>query len=280
MIALITILIIIGVILISAVLLLFLGNASIRIISEDQIRVVASVCGFRFTLYPDKKDAPKEPKNLARCRNPKAILRRELRRQQRERDKAERKKALAAKRAAKRAEKKIGIPQKYCPVPNLKENLEMILALVKKFSQKTRGKITLRINKLHIRVASGDAASTAILYGVVVQLVSYIMGYIEDAYMPIERDDGNLLVEPDYTGSLPSASVDLVCSAKIWRAILIIIDMVEAYDAEKKKTYRKAALREREQRNKTRLNYKNIFSLLTRIGKDHSLWKTNLLSRK
>ena len=271
------ILIILGAILLSAVLILFVGNASFRIISADQLRVVASVCGFRFTLYPDKKKEPKKPRNLARCRNPEAILRRELRRQQRAKEKAERKKEKAARRAAKRNEKKIGIPQKYCPVPNLKENLEMVLALAKKFYHKTRGKIRIKIKKLHIRVAADEAAHTALLYGVVVQLVSYIIGYVETNYTVVQRDEDDLSVQPDYTSSECSADIDIVFSAKIWRAIFIFIDMMEAYDAEKKIAYRKAALRKREKRNKPRFNFKNI---LTRIRKDHSLWKTNLLSRK
>ena len=275
--ALITILIILGVILVSAVLIFFFGNAKLRVISRDQIRVVASICGISFTIYPDKKDAPKKPRNLARCRNPEAVLRRELKRQQRAKEKAERKKEKAAKRAAKRAEKKIGIPQKYCPVPNLKENLEMILALLKKFYHKTRGKIKIKVNKLHIRVSADEAAHTAILYGVVAQLVYRIVAYVEDNYTAIERRDGDLSVDPDYTSSECSAEVDVVFSAKIWRAIFIFVDMVNAYDAEKKIAYRKAALRKREKRNKPRFDLKNI---LTRIRKDHSLWKTNLRSRK
>ena len=275
--ALIVVLIVLGVILVAAVLILLVGNASFRIISADQLRVVASVCGFRFTLYPDKKKEPKKPKNLARCRNPEAVLRRELRRQQRAKEKAARKKERAARRAAKRNEKKIGIPQKYCPVPNLKENLEMVLALAKKFYYKTRGKIRIKIKKLHIRVAADEAAHTALLYGVVVQLVSYIIGYVETNYTAVERNEGDLSVEPDYTTSECSADIDIVFSTKIWRALLLIIDMVEAYDAEKKIAYRKAALRKREKRDKPKFNLKNI---LTRIRKDHSLWKTNLLSRK
>ena len=275
--ALITILIILGVILVSAVLIFFFGNAKLRVISRDQIRVVASICGISFTIYPDKKDAPKKPRNLARCRNPEAVLRRELKRQQRAKEKAERKKEKAAKRAAKRAEKKIGIPQKYCPVPNLKENLEMILALLKKFYHKTRGKIRIKVNKLHIRVSADEAAHTAILYGVVAQLVYRIVAYVEDNYTAIERRDGDLSVDPDYTSSECSAEVDVVFSAQIWRAIFIFVDMVNAYDAERKIAYRKAALRKREKRNKPRFDLKNI---LTRIRKDHSLWKTNLRSRK
>ncbi len=275
--ALITILIILGVLLVSAVLIFFFGNAKLRVISKDRIRVVASICGISFTIYPDKKDAPKKPRNLARCRNPEAVLRRELKRQQRAKEKAERKKEKAAKRAAKRAEKKIGIPQKYCPVPNLKENLEMILALLKKFYHKTRGKIRIKVNKLHIRVSADEAAHTAILYGVVAQLVYRIVAYVEDNYTALERRDGDLSVDPDYASSECSADVDIVLSAKIWRAIFIFIDMVNAYDAEKKIAYRKAALRKREKRNKPRFDLKNI---LTRIRKDHSLWKTNLRSRK
>ena len=275
--ALITILIILGVILVSAVLIFFFGNAKIRVISKDRIRVVASVCGISFTIYPDKKDAPKKPRNLARCRNPEAVLRRELKRQQRAKEKAERKKQRAARRAAKRAEKKTGIPKKYCPVPNLKENLEMVLALLKKFYHKTRGKIRIKVNKLHIRVSTDDAAHTAILYGVVAQLVYRIVVYVEENYTALERRDGDLLVEPDYASSECSADVDVVLSARIWRAIFIFVDMVNAYDAEKKIAYRKATLRKREKQNKPRFDFKNI---LTRIRKDHSLWKTNLRSRK
>ena len=275
--ALITILIILGVILVSAVLIFFFGNAKIRVLTKDQIRVVASVCGIPFTIYPDKKDSQKKPRNLARCRNPEAILRRELRRQERAKAKAERKKERAARRAAKRSEKKIGIPQKYCPVPNIKENLEMVLALLKKFYYKTRGKVRIRINKLHIRVSADEAAHTAILYGIVTQLLHTIVTYVENNYALLEGRDENISVNPDYVSTECSADVDIVFSAKIWRALFIFIEMVDAYDAEKKIAYRKAALRNREKRNKPRFNLKNI---LTRIRKDHSLWKTNLLSRK
>ena len=275
---LITILIIIGVLLILAALILFVGNASIRIITEQDVRALISVCGIPFTIYPDKKNAPKKPRNLAKCRNPEAVLQRELKRQRKEREKIARKKVREAKRAARRTEKKIGIPPQYCPVPNLKEKLEMILALAKRLFYKTRGKVKIKINKLHIRVATNDAAHTALLYGATIQLISYILGFIESKYTSIDRKDDDIAVEPDYSTSECSANIDIVLSAKVWRAIKIVIEMIDAYDAEKKNTYRKAALRQIEQQNNPpRFNLKNI---LTRIRKDHSLWKTNLLSRK
>ena len=277
MIVLITILIILGVLLLSAVLILFVGNAKIRVTTSNDIRVVASVCGIPFTIYPDKNSEPQKPKNLTRCRNPEKVLKRELQRQERLKEKAGRKKEKAAQRAAKRNEKKIGVPQKYCPVPNLKENLEMGLALAKKFYHKTHGKIRIRVNKLHIRVAADEAAHTALLYGVVIQIVSTILNYVDQYYAALEHKEGDISINPDYSNSECSADIDITFSAKVWRAIIMIIDMMEAYDAEKKIAYRKAALRNREKRNKPRFDFKNI---LTRIRKDHSLWKTNLLSRK
>ncbi len=277
MIALIIILSVLGAILIAAALLFCFGNASIRIVAQDELRVIVSICGFRFTVYPDKKNKPKKIKNLAKCRNPERILKREMRRQQRAEEKARRKKERAAKRAAKRAEKKTGVPQKYCPVPNLKENLEMIVALLKKLYAETKGKVRLRIYKLHISIATDDAAQTAILYGVVVQLVSYLLGYVDQTFAAIERKDGDLIVEPDYAATECRAAIDLACTVKIRRGLFILLNMMDAYDLEKTKTYGKAARREKEQQGKTGFNLKNI---LTHIRKDHSLWKTNLLSRK
>ncbi len=277
MIVLATILIILGVILVAAVLILLVGNAKIRIVSQDQLRAFITICGIRYSVYPDKEDVPKKPRNLARCHNPEAVLRRELKRRQRIAAKAARKKIRAAKRSAKRTEKKVGVPPKYCPVPNLKENLEMILELAKKLVKTTRGKVKIKLKKLHIRVATDDAAQTALLYGVVIQLISYLFGFVEENYASIQRHDGDLVVEPDYNNSECSADIDLVFQAKLWRAILIVVEMENARDLEKKRAYRKAALREREQADQPRFDLKNI---LTRIRKDHSLWKTNLLSRK
>ena len=278
MIALITILIILGVILITAVLLVFVGNASIHITSQDQLRAWISICGIKYTIYPDKKELERTTaKKLVDCRDPEAILEREVKRRQQEGEKAARKRLRDIKRA-KKNRKNLITPKKYFATPNLKENLEMILALAKTLVRKTRGKVKIKINKLHIRVATNDAAHTALLYGVVVQLLSYLFGFIEEKYTSIQRNDGDLVVEPDYTTSESSAIIDLILSAKIWRAIIIIMEMTDAYDAERKKAYRKAARRARELRTQqSRFNLKNI---LTRIRKDHSLWKTNLLSRK
>ena len=63
MIALQIVLAVLGGILLLALALLLFGNAKIRIVCREKLRVVASVCGIRFTLISDKDPKQKKPKN-------------------------------------------------------------------------------------------------------------------------------------------------------------------------------------------------------------------------
>ena len=237
--------IVLGIVALLALLLIF-GTAKIRIVCQEKLRVVASVCGIRFTLISDKEDPPKkEAKNLARCRNPDALLKKELRRQQKEAAKAERRRKRAEKKAARKAKKKqlAAATGKAAPTPNLKENLDMILALLKKLYRETRGKIRIRFRKMHITVGTEDAAKTAILYGVIMQSAAYLLQFVESNFTHIERHDGDMTVEPDYLSTQCRADIDIICSVKLRRAIKIGIGMLFAYRNEKSKAEQKAARR-------------------------------------
>ena len=91
---------------------------------------------------------------------------------------------------------------------------------------------------------------------------------IIDGTAPHERDP-----------QLPGTKDELINLGDHWdkRWLCAKQNEILELNLEKKNAYRKAALRRREKRNKPRFDLKNI---LTRLRKDHSLWKTNLLSRK
>lgn len=226
------------------VLVILFGTAKIRIVCREKLRIVASVCGIRFTLVSDKEPKKKEPRNLSECRNPEAVLRRELKRQQKEARRAERKRLKAEKKAAKKAKKKALNAEQHAATPNLKENLQMITALLKKLYSLTRGKIRIRVRRMHITVGAEDAAKTAILYGVAVQSASYILNLIEEKFNHIHRKDGEMSVEPDYLSGESHADIDIACSVKLHRIISIALGMLLSYNKEKNIAYRKAALRE------------------------------------
>lgn len=239
--------ILLAIISILALLILF-GSAKIHIVCREKLRVAVSVFGIRFTLVSDKEKKEKKKKALEACRNPDKALKKELKRQIKAAKKAEKKRLKALKKAEKH---KASTSTKKRATPNLKENLEMILALLKKLYAETRGNIKIHFRKMHIYVGTDDAAKTAILYGIIVQSVSYILNLVEEKFTHVKRRRGDVSVEPDYTSGQCSADIDLICTVKIRRAISMALSMLLAYNKERSTAYKKAALREQEKRGKT-----------------------------
>lgn len=119
-------------------LLLFLfliGKARIRIIYREKLKVFLTVLGIRFRILPRKKDRS----------DPEAAKRR------------------AAKRAKKKKRKRSDIPEGIKPqIPDL---LDMIFSLLRIAYRRSRGKVSIRMRCFKLRIATDDAAKTAIVYG-------------------------------------------------------------------------------------------------------------------
>ena len=172
------------------------------------------------------------------------MLRRERRRQRRAEKRAEKKRLRAREKAAKRAEQKRA-REKGQPTPNLKEKLEMILALLQLLYRETGGKLRLRVRRLHLWVGTDDAAKTAILYGAVLQSATYLLQWIDTHLLRIDRRDGAMTVEPDFVSGKCHADIDLTCSIRLYTALVIGVRMLLAFQREKATAMRKAILREK-----------------------------------
>lgn len=234
---------VLGGLLLLLLLLLLLGHARVRIRCPGKaLRVTLSVCGIPFTLLSDAEKEIPDPKDLE---HPEALLRRERRRQRRAEKRAEKKRLRAREKAARRAEQKRARESSGQPTPNLKEKLEMILALLKLLYRETGGKLRLRVRRLHLLVGTDDAAKTAILYGVVLQSATYLLQWIDTHLLRIDRRDGAMTVEPDFVSGKCHADIDLTCSIRLYTALVIGIRMLLAFQREKATAMRKAALREK-----------------------------------
>lgn len=64
--------------------------------------------------------------------------------------------------------------------PNVVYILKFILNLLRTFAQHYAKKFKVKILKLNVSVATGDAASTAILYGTVSQAASYLIEFLDN----------------------------------------------------------------------------------------------------
>lgn len=204
-------------------LLLIFGRAKIRIIAHDTVKVIVSVLGIRFTVFSNAKKN-KKIKSLSRCRHPDRVLKKELRKR-RKAARAAQKKREKAKR--KKQQKKIKAAA--LPSPNFKENMEMVLVLLKKIRELTHGKISLRIRGLKISIGTGDAAKTAILYGVVSQSTAYVLEWAQHNFSEVHYRGKDIQIIPAYTESRSHAEVDICCSLYLSQIIGIGIRMLIAY---------------------------------------------------
>ena len=119
----------------------------------------------------------------------------------------------------------------------------MIVALLKKLYQVTNGKFRLHVKQLHLRVATDDAAKTAILYGVLVQILSELLQWLQEKFIPIRRSPHSICLIPAFGDPVSSAEIDLICSLRLYRAIGIALPMLLTYQKEKQGAAQKAALR-------------------------------------
>ena len=245
--------VVLGIFLLLLLALLF-GKAKIRIVCQGSVRVVASILGIRFTLYPEKEEKEnKRAKKVLRCSNPDRILKKELRKQQRAARKARRKKLKAKAKLLQKRSRKAVAQQ---PDPNLIENLQMVFALVKRFYALTRGNVRIRVSKMHISVATDDVAKTAVVYGTVVQSAAYLLQWIETHFNHIEREDGDMTITPDYLSETTTSDIDISFSIGVSKAIKIALGMLASYKIEKRKAYQKA---------KKRNGKRSVFSKLLKL---------------
>lgn len=239
--------VILGIILLLLLAILF-GKAKVRVICQGSVRVIASVLGIQFTLYPDKEEKEnKRAKKLQHCSDPEKILKKELRKQERAARKAREKKLKAKAKHLQKKNRKAAAGQ---PDPNVIENLQMVFALIKRFYTLTKGNIRIRVSKMHVSVATDDVAKTAVLYGTVVQSAAYLLQWIETHFNHIEREDGDMTITPDYLSETTTSDIDIAFSIGLRKALKIALGMLASYKIEKRKAYKKARLRKAKKTNR------------------------------
>lgn len=97
--------------------------------------------------------------------------------------------------------------------------------------------ISVRAVRLNIAVAAGDAAGTAILWGVVIQGVAYILELLNQLtdLQSLRRSEVNIY--PDYTADAFSADIKIVLKIPVWRAIgLLLHHMTLLFEENNKST--------------------------------------------
>ena len=151
---------------------------------------------------------------------------------------------IAKLKADKKKKKKQAAQKKGNVVKtNLAEKIEMVLELLKEMHAQTNGKLRIRVKALHISVGTDDAAKTAILYGVVLQSVSCLIGWIDTNFNRLRHKDGEMSVTTDYVSGKCHANVHIVCGVPLIRGLKIALHMLYIKDQQERIAQKKAKKR-------------------------------------
>jgi hypothetical protein len=209
-------LIVLGAILLFFAFLLAL-RVRIAIVYKDDVSLTAHVLCFRIRLFPRKK------KVNYKHYSPQKAERIAARKARKEAKKAERKAAKKAKREAQHA-----LPPEKQKEATLPEKIALVRALAAALIRKTGKHLRLRAAKLHLRVATGDAAKTAILYGAVCQSLSYLLALL-DRVTRLKATEPDVAVSADYLSEKCEADVHLIFSLRLIGAIAILFSVALAF---------------------------------------------------
>ena len=196
----------------SVLLLLLLGlllTVKFTLEYRESVVVKWHILGLSFAIFP-KTEKQIHPRKYT----PRATLRRERR--------AKRKKARRLRRAKRRAKNRASkTGAKPRARTGLHENIILLRALAAALLRKTGKRLHLKAARLHIRVATGDAATTAVLYGAVCASLSYLLAILARTTR-LTAGPKDIDVRADYLAERPSADVKLVFSARVWEILALL----------------------------------------------------------
>ena len=205
-------LLIIGAILLFLLILLFLP-VRLTVSYRERVALHLGVLFLSFRLYPRRKKPKKQPRIAKK-------------------HKKAPKRAKKSQKAAAAAEPK--------PKPTLEENLQLVRTLSAAVLRKTGKHLRLRTARLHVSVATDDAAKTAVLYGAVSGAVALLLEGLSHVTR-LRSAKESVLVRADYLSERSAADVRLVFSLNLYGALCIAVSAVATLHAHRKKSADKVA---------------------------------------
>ncbi len=204
----------IPVIVLCAVLFLLLALLAIRFrvivsVRGEALAVELRVLFLRFRLYPRRKRLkPRSPRQQRRF----------LKKQAKKQAKKE------AKRQRKRQKKALAKKENKAP-RTLRQKIRFVRGVLAALRRRTRKHLRLHAARLHIRVATGDAATTAVAFGAVSQSVSYLLALL-NKITKLRAVTPDVAIEPDFTAQRPDIDMHLILSIRLFGALAIAFGVV------------------------------------------------------
>lgn len=216
--------VLLGIILFFAFLLSL--KANVRLEFNDELILTVSVLGIKIKILPGK-DKPLNIKDYSYDKHQKR-LQKKYEAQIEKQKKKEQKKAAKDK---KKAERKAETPEqkkarKSAPKRSISDWINIAVGVLAVFFEKFTKHFRIKVSRLKVNVATGDAASTAILYGAVVQSVAYLIEIISRITNVDGLEKADIDVKADYLSEKTSLDLCFVFSMRVWHLFDILFGII------------------------------------------------------
>lgn len=184
-------------------------KATVTVAYRDEVALSVRVLFLKIRILPakEKKAGPHSmsPKQAAK-------IKKKLRAKQQK--KADAKQKKAEKKAAKKE-----IPKedkKKMTLPDILDIISLVRKLLVKVVKTFFGHLRINVVRLNIRVATGDAATTAIAYGAITQAVNLLFPVLESVKNFSTPKTRDIDIVADFAGEGIEADVEFSFSLRVW----------------------------------------------------------------
>ena len=195
-------------------LVLFLLCLRVRLVvrAGENVTLELRILFLRFCLYPKKKKIDPHdysPRKLARMRK---------------------KEAKRVKKSTKKKQKHQTEHQgkKDDVALTLRDKIALVRALCAVLVRYTKKHLRLHAARLHVRVATGDPATTALAYGAVSQSLAYLLGAL-DHVTRLKATEPDVGVIPDFLAERSEIKAHLIFSMRVWGLLLTALPTLIAH---------------------------------------------------
>lgn len=182
-------------------------KATVTICYTDEVTLFVKVLFLKIPILPKKKKYWKASMSASKAKKIRKA-----------RQKKAEKKRLAQKEKAKKKEQKKQTREEK-PKKSMSEILDLVQlvcqlvsAVIRRFFHHLR----IRVARLKVKVATGDAATTAVAYGAVTQCINVLFPLLEGSKNLKLPKDADLSVEADFLSDSPELDVMFSFSLRVW----------------------------------------------------------------
>ena len=205
---------------VAAIILILSLKAKVILEFNDTLYLSVKVLCFNIRIAPSKEKKPVNVKDYTFKKHQRRLAKNYEKYQK----KQEKKEAKKAKKAEKKLQKKSQKAKSTAKQPkrSILDWVNIAGAVIGALFGRFAKRLRVKVARLNIKVATGDAASTAILYGAVIQSVAYIIEILRKITNVDGIKNSSISVEPDYLSEEMSFDLKFVFSLRVWHIFDIL----------------------------------------------------------